>query len=173
VSLGSRIPERHPTPNFEQGRNGEEPLLIVLHTTVGTWSGTIDWFGREESRVSSHYLVGLDGRIAQFVDEADAARHAGKVRDPSAELVVELGGNPNLYSIGIEFEDGGRPHDAERPAAQYASGAYLVAAAGTRWKIPLDRRHVIGHREITTAKECPGNLDVERVVAEAAELQRL
>jgi N-acetyl-anhydromuramyl-L-alanine amidase AmpD len=168
-----RIIERHPTPNLDAGREGLSPLLIVLHTTVGTWSGTIDWFGREESRVCSHYLVGLDGRIAQFVDEADTARHAGNVLDPSAELVIELGGNPNLYSIGIEFEDGGRPHDAQRPAAQYASGAYLVASAAARWDIPIDRRHVIGHREITIAKECPGNLDVGRVIADAAVLQRL
>ncbi|MDQ2675318.1 MAG: N-acetylmuramoyl-L-alanine amidase [Actinomycetota bacterium] len=147
--------------------------MVVLHTTVGTWSGTIDWFGRPESRVSSHYLVGLDGRIAQFVDEADTARHAGKIREPSAELVIQRGGNPNAYSIGIEFEDGGHPHDVARPAAQYASGAHVVAAAAARWSIPIDRRHVVGHREITVAKECPGNLDVDRVVADAAELQRL
>ena len=173
MGSGRRIPERHPTPNFERGRQGELPRLIVLHTTVGSWSGTIDWFGRKESRVSSHYLVGLDGRVAQFVDEQDTARHAGKVLDPSCELVIERGGNPNLYSVGVEFEDGGSPHDADRPAAQYASGAYLVAGVASRWGIPLDRRHVIGHREITTAKECPGNLDVDRVVADAAATQRL
>jgi N-acetyl-anhydromuramyl-L-alanine amidase AmpD len=173
VSSGSRIPERHATPNFDRGREGDDPVLIVIHTNVGTWPGTIDWFGREESRVSSHYLVALDGRIAQFVDEADTAHHAGNVLDPTAELVIERGGNPNRYSIGIEFEDGGRPFDADRPAAQYASGAYLVASAAARWGIPLDRRHVIGHREITTAKECPGNLDIDRVVADAADLQRL
>ncbi len=161
------ISERHRTSNFESGRDGEEPRLIVLHTNVGTWAGTIDWFGRPESRVSAHYLVALDGRIAQFVAEEDTARHAGKVQDPTSRLVIERGGNPNLYSIGIEFEDGGRPHDAVRPAAQYDSGAYLVARAAERWGIPLDRRHVIGHREITTAKECPGNLDVDRVLADA------
>lgn len=148
-------------------------MLIVLHTTVGTWSGAIDWFGRSESRVSAHYLVGLDGRIAQFVDEGDTARHAGRVRDPSAALVVERGGDPNLYSIGIEFEDGGRPRDVERPPAQYDAGAYLVASVAARWGIPIDGRHVIGHREITTAKDCPGNLDVERVIADAAGAQRL
>ena len=170
---GSRIPERHPTPNFERGRGGREPILIVLHTTVGTWSGAIDWFGRPESRVSAHYLVALDGRVAQFVEEADTARHAGNVMDPTSALVAELGGNPNLYSIGIEFEDGGRPQGAVRPSAQYDSGAYLVASAASRWGIPIDARHVIGHREITTAKECPGNLDVRRVIADAARLQRL
>jgi N-acetylmuramoyl-L-alanine amidase len=173
VPQSAPIAERHPTPNFERGRNGQTPALIVLHTTVGTWSGTIDWFGRKESRVSSHYLVGLDGRVAQFVEEADTARHAGKVHEPSSEEVIERGGNPNRYSIGIEFEDGGRPHDIPRPSAQYRSGAHLVASMAARWKIPIDRRHVVGHREITTAKECPGNLDVDRVVADAIELQRL
>ena len=173
MSLTGRIPERHPTPNFEPDRGGEAPRLIVLHTTVGTWAGTIDWFSRAESRVSAHYLVGLDGRVAQFVDEECAARHAGRVLEPTSKLVVERGGNPNLYAIGIEFEDGGRPFDAVRPPEQYEAGAQLVAAAASRWGIPLDRDHVIGHSEITTAKECPGNLDVGRVIAEAIELQRL
>jgi N-acetylmuramoyl-L-alanine amidase len=172
VTAPGRIPERHFTPNFEAGRGGETPSLIVLHTTVGTWSGTIDWFARPESRVSAHYLVALDGRIAQFVEEGDVARHAGRVREPTSALVIERGGNPNLYSIGIEFEDGGKPFVVERPPAQYDSGAYLVARAASRWHIPLDRRHVVGHREITTAKECPGNLDISRVLAGAVEAQR-
>ena len=35
------------------------------------------------SGVSAHYLVGLDGRVAQFVDEADTARHAGASPSPT------------------------------------------------------------------------------------------
>jgi N-acetyl-anhydromuramyl-L-alanine amidase AmpD len=173
VHPGGRIPERHVTPNFIDGREGETPVLIVLHTTVGTWAGTIDWFGRAESAVSAHYLVGLDGRVAQFVGEDSAAKHAGKLVEPTSRLVAKRRGNPNLYSIGIEFEDAGRPFDVQRPPEQYASGAALVAGAASRWGIPIDREHVIGHREITSAKECPGNLDVDRVVAEACALQRL
>ena len=33
--------------------------------------------------------------------------------------------------------------------------------------IPLDREHVVGHRELTTKKTCPGNLDIERLLTEA------
>lgn len=159
--------EHHPTPNYVQGREGEAPRAIVLHTTVGTWEGALDWFARPDSGVSAHYVVGLYGRVAQLVDEGDTARHAGRVLDATARLVRESDVNPNLFTIGIEFEDGGRPFDVERPAAQYAAGARLVAAACARWGIPLDRDHVIGHREIYAAKECPGNLETDRVVSEA------
>ncbi len=144
----------------------------MLHTTDGTWAGTIDWFGRPESKVSSHYLIALDGRIAQFVEEEDTARHAGRVLGPTGRLVAGSEPNPNAVSIGIEFEDGGDPLAVQRPAAQLKTGAWLIASICERWAIPIDRDHVIGHREIYSAKECPGNLDVDGLV-EAARAQRL
>ncbi len=118
--------------------------------------------------MSPHYLVGLDGRIAGLVDERDTARHAGRVLRPTTPLVAAAGPNPNLITVGIEFEDAGKPLDVRRPAAQYASGARLIAAVAERWDIPLDRDHVVGHREVFAAKECPGNLDVGRLIREAA-----
>ena len=57
-----------------------------------------------------------------------------------------------------------------RPAAQYETGAALIAEVASRWRIPLDRDHVIGHREVFAAKDCPGNLDLERLIARAREL---
>ena len=159
--------ELHPTPNYSAGRGDARPRAIVVHTTAGTWAGALDWFARAESGVSAHYLVGIDGRVAQLVDEADTARHAGRVLRSTAAIAGELGDDPNPLTIGIEFEDGGRPLDARRPSAQYAAGALLVAAACGRWSIPCDREHVIGHRELYAAKDCPGNLDLERLVSEA------
>ena len=155
--------ERRPTPHYEPGRAGARPRGIVLHTNVGSFNSTVSWFARAESGVSAHYLVGLDGRVAQFVDERDTARHAGRVADPTTPLFT--GGDPNRYTIGIEFEDGGDPLAVDRPEAQYRAGARLVRRVARRWSIPLDRDHVVGHRELYARKECPGNLDVERVVA--------
>jgi N-acetylmuramoyl-L-alanine amidase len=129
---------------------------------VGSFSSTVHWFADPASRVSSHYLVGLDGRVIQFVDERDTARHAGRVKDPTARLVGA--DNPNLYTVGIEFEDGGEPHTVERPNEQYGAGAELLRAIAERWSIELDREHVVGHREIYAAKTCPGNLDIERLI---------
>jgi peptidoglycan/xylan/chitin deacetylase (PgdA/CDA1 family) len=158
-------PERLTTPHFIARREGNRVRAIVVHTNVGTFTSTASWFTHPESGVSAHYLVGLDGRVAQFVDEADAARHAGRVRDPTVGL---FGGvNPNLVTVGVEFEDGGDPEGVARPDAQYRSGARLIREIAERWGIPLDREHVIGHREIFSAKSCPGNLDVERLIREA------
>ena len=159
--------EHHLTPNSVPGREGHTPLAVVVHTTVGSWGGTLDWFSRSESGASAHYLVGLDGRAAQLVDEVDTARHAGRTLDPVARLARESDVNPNLFTIGIEFEDGGQPFDVVRPIAQYDAGAQLIAGICDRWAIPIDRDHVIGHREVFAAKECPGNLDIDRLVAEA------
>jgi N-acetylmuramoyl-L-alanine amidase len=159
--------QRRPTPNFTRGREGHEPRGIVVHTTDGSYEAAASWFANPESGVSSHYLVGLDGRVAQFVEEEDAAHHAGRVREPTAALLSAE--NPNLYTIGIEFEDEGDPAGVERTDEQYAAGARLIADIARRWRIPLDREHVIGHREVFAAKSCPGNLDLDRLIAEAWE----
>lgn len=157
--------ERLSSPHFVPGRSGERPRGIVLHTNVGSFDSTVHWFMNADSNVSAHYLVGRDGRVAQFVNEADTARHAGNVVRPTAKLVSSR--NPNLYTIGIEFVDDGDPFGADRTNEQYTRGAELIRRMADRWAIPLDREHVIGHREIRADKGCPGNLDIERLVREA------
>jgi N-acetyl-anhydromuramyl-L-alanine amidase AmpD len=86
------------------------------------------------------------------------------VRHPIVELPK---GNPNLYTIGIEFEDGRDPEGVARTDEQYAAGARLLSGIAERWRIPLDRAHVLAHRELFAPKRCPGNLDVERLVRDA------
>jgi glycosyltransferase involved in cell wall biosynthesis len=157
--------ERHPTPHQDTGRDGHRPRGIVVHTTVGSFESAAGWFADPGSEVSAHYLVGLDGRIAQFVDESDTAFHAGRVRNATSPLAE--GGNPNLHTIGIEFEDGGDPLGVARGRPQYDAGARLLAGISARWGIPLHRHHVAGHRELFDAKECPGNLDLDRLIREA------
>jgi glycosyltransferase involved in cell wall biosynthesis len=141
------------------------PCAVVVHTTDGTFGAAASWFEQERSGVSAHYLVGLDGRVAQFVAESDTAKHAGRILRPRAAIAAAASGEGvNRFTIGIEFEDGGDPLGVERPAAQYEAGAGLLADIASRWKIPLDRDHVVGHRELFAGKECPGNLDIERLI---------
>jgi glycosyltransferase involved in cell wall biosynthesis len=151
---------------MERGRGGDRPRAIVLHTTAGSFAGTDTWFADPDSNVSAHFVVALDGRVAQFVDERDTARHAGRVRAPTASLAVGEQ-DVNRFTIGIEFEDGGDPAGVTRPDAQYEAGGWLIADLATRWGIPLDRDHVMAHREVFAAKSCPGNLDLERLLTEA------
>lgn len=162
--------DRFPTPNVVRGRAGRRPEAVVVHTTVGTFDSAVGWFALPVSGVSAHYLIGLDGRVGVFVEEEDTARHAGRVHLPTATFVHE-GLDPNTVTIGIEFVDDGDPHGIVRPAVQYASGAELLWVISLRWKIPLDREHVVGHREIFAAKTCPGNLDIDRLLREAMVLE--
>jgi hypothetical protein len=160
-----RVP-RAPTPNFERARRGRSPRAVIVHTTDGTFEGTRSWFEDPTSGVSAHYLVGLDGRVLQFVDEADTAFHAGTEPVPG---IPALGSEPpDLCTIGIEFADDGRPHDVERPDAQYEAGAQLLAGVARRWSIPLDDCHVIPHRRLNPRKTCPANLDVGHLIDLAA-----
>lgn len=140
---------------------------IVIHTTVGNYEGTLNWFKNNPNKVSAHYVIREDGgEITQMVSEDKAAHHAGIVKDPTTP--VYRGDNPNFYTIGIENADGGNPHSHNRES-QYKTLAELVRTICKRHNINIDRQHICGHREIRSSKTCPGNIDVDRVVALANE----
>lgn len=154
--------------NYRQGRNGGRILAIVDHIMEGSMAGTLEWFGAARDNPSSaHYGVGKDGTIVQYVKDEDTAWHSGKVVRPTSELYAEIGGNPNDWTIGIEHE--GWSHEPATPA-QIEASAELHALLSRRHGIPLDRRHVILHREIRADKTCPGQLPVEEIIAGAAAL---
>lgn len=156
------------TSHWTPGRMGHVPRAIVVHTTAGTAASALHWFAAEESGVSAHYLVDLNGSVTALVDEGDTARHAGRVRNPTWTGLTDAT-DPNLFTIGIEFEDGGDPEDPERTPEQYDAGAALIASVALRWGIPIDDDHVIGHRMINGSKSCPGALAIGRLIAGATE----
>ena len=150
--------------NFHKGRHGLEPRAIVIHIIVGSLESAGVTFRDARSSVSAHYGVGKSGRVHQFVEEADTAFHAGTVVRPTWRL-IDPQVNPNLYTVGIEHE--GQPQDLW-PDEQYGASAALVREIARRWRIPLDRDHVIMHREIRASKTCPGTVEMDRLISEAA-----
>jgi len=156
-------------PNFRKGRAGHTPEAIVIHIVVGSLRSCDNTFLNPslDVRRSAHYGVGRDGRVHQYVADEDTAFHAG-IRDREVAPIVKERPtlNPNLFTIGIEHE--GFPGDPW-PDAQFAASAALVADVARRWGIPVDRRHVILHREIRASKTCPGSwVDIDQLVARAA-----
>lgn len=142
---------RKPTKNYYIGRNNQKPEAIVIHIMDGTLEGTDAWFNDPNSRVSAHYGIGKTGVVHQYVDEENAAWHAGVVYNPS--WIFLRSSNPNFYTIGIEHEGG--PKDTWTDETLNAS-AKLVKEITTRYSIPLDREHVIGHYQINGKKpNCP------------------
>ncbi|HYG18191.1 MAG TPA: peptidoglycan recognition family protein [Ohtaekwangia sp.] len=154
------------SPNFNRGRKGYKPEAVVIHIMEGTLSGTDSWFANPQSKVSAHYGVGQSGAIHRYVREADTAWHAGRVSTPTWPLIRKLDAavylNPNYYTIGIEHEG----HvNSDWSDAMYKSSSELIRDITTRWQIPLDREHVIGHHEIYGIKTCPGyKVDMNRLI---------
>lgn len=141
------------TGNYIKGRPaGFRPEAIVIHIMAGSLRGTDVFFNNPAAKVSAHYGVGKAGEIHQYVDESDTAFHAGIVVRPTWKL-IKPNVNPNYYSIGIEHE--GQADDAW-PPEQFDSSLKLAGEIARRWSIPIDRDHIICHREIRATKTCPG-----------------
>lgn len=141
------------SPNHQKGRGGETPKIVVLHVMAGTLAGTDAWFQNPKSLVSSHYGIGLDGTVHQYVAETDTAWANGRALNPTSAIVKAKGGNPNAYSISIEHEG----NDLSKgTTAQWDASRAIIDEICERWKIPKDREHVIGHYEIFSGKpNCP------------------
>jgi N-acetylmuramoyl-L-alanine amidase len=154
--------------NFQAGRGGKAPDVIVIHIMAGTELGTDAWFQNPAAQVSAHYGIAKTGAIHQYVQENDTAYHAGlhgaDFAKASAQVVKDRPGvNPNQYSIGIEHE--GQPGDVWPEAMVEASRALIKKCAAT-WGIPLDRYHIVGHHEIYPGHNCPGPaVDMDAYVA--------
>jgi len=140
------------SPNYWVGRGTYKPEAVVIHITDGSKNSVINTFKNPSSNVSAHYLVTLGGSIIQLVKEEDTAWHVGRITRASWPL-LRIGINPNLYTIGIEFEG----FNGQRPTfLQAVIGAWLISRVCANWGIPIDTSHVIPHNWIRADKECPG-----------------
>ena len=106
--------------------------------------------------------------IHQYVKDEDTAYHAGVVAKPTWKL-LKPGVNPNLYTLSIEHEGTATSKWGE---SMYALSARLIRTLCDRWRIPVTREYVIGHREIDAVSRagCPGLCDLAYLVKLAAAL---
>ncbi|MBI4617360.1 MAG: N-acetylmuramoyl-L-alanine amidase [Planctomycetes bacterium] len=141
------VPSQHFTP-----AEGRPVRYIVIHTIEGSYEGCLRWFQNPKSKVSAHFVVSFDGRIAQTVREEDVAWHAG----------VRL---YNDEGIGIEHE--GYAAKDGWTAREYEASARLARYLCRRYGIPVDRTHLLAHSEIAPGrKEDPGpHFDWDRYLA--------
>ncbi|MCF0092414.1 N-acetylmuramoyl-L-alanine amidase [Micromonospora sp. MH99] len=120
-------------------RPGSHPVdRVVIHLAQGSYAGTVSWFQNPAAQASAHYTVrSSDGAVTQSVREKDIAWHAGNW-------------TYNTQSIGIEHE-GYVDNPAWFTDAMYRGSAALTRSLTTRYGIPRDRAHIIGHVEVPGA----------------------
>lgn len=164
--MSFQIIEKLTPVNFRKGRRATADV-IAIHVIEGTLSSARSWFRNRDAEVSSHYGIGDGGEIERWVREEDEAWANGRVYNATAAIVKERPGvNPNAYTISIEHEGDGTKDLT--PKQRDASVWLIRDIVRRRPQIRIDRRHIIGHREIYARKACPGKIDVDRLVREAA-----
>ena len=107
---------------------------IVIHDTEGGWNASVATLQNDANK-SVHYIVDADGaRVGQFRPETDTTWHAGNFFYNETSIGIEHVGtaaNPAGYSTGL-----------------YETSRRLVTNIRTRWTVPLDRTHIIGHYQV-------------------------
>lgn len=112
---------------------------IVIHDTEGGWDGSVATLQNDAGK-SVHYIVDADGsRVGQFVPETYTAWHAGNYYYNETSVGIEHVGYaaaPTGYSDGL-----------------YKESVKLVKSIRTRWSVPLDRTHIVGHYQIPNGND--------------------
>jgi N-acetylmuramoyl-L-alanine amidase len=151
-----------PSPNWIERTDGVD--VIVLHATVlDSLEEVVLHFTRESPGVSAHYTIDRDGTVAQHVDEANAAFHAGESEMPDGRRSV------NDFSIGVELVN---RNDGVDPYAEAQIEALNRLISGICSRHPI--RHIVSHAEIARPlgrKSDPNGLDFSRVLSPPAKIQ--
>lgn len=150
----------HPN-NYDVGRKGSQIKYVVLHWIVGTLESADATFQKSDRFASATYGIG-DSEIHQYVNESDTSYANGNLISNRESITIEHEG-------GWELPDGTRL----KPTPQtHETSAGLVADICKRYRIPIDRNHIKGHREISST-QCPGTLDIDQIITRAKELSAI
>jgi N-acetyl-anhydromuramyl-L-alanine amidase AmpD len=172
-------------PNYgTRVRNSKKytPIVIVNHISMGTLASMDAWFHNPVAEASSHFGVGRNGTIHQYVRLEYAAWTQGLTADAipraTAPIVRKMGVNPNLYCVSIEHEgydsEGG---DGTLTEIQFWTSCwlhkYIQSEVERIWghHIQFGPQYVIGHYQIDPVRKpfCPGrNFPWARLYAELA-----
>eukprot|EP00002_Diphylleia_rotans_P025941 TRINITY_DN514_c0_g3_i1.p2 TRINITY_DN514_c0_g3~~TRINITY_DN514_c0_g3_i1.p2 ORF type:complete len:250 (+),score=43.90 TRINITY_DN514_c0_g3_i1:46-795(+) len=139
--------------NYKPANRGAPGTIkyVVIHTTQGSYSGSVSWFQNAAAGVSAHYTINNhncgkyasynrnqpDGQITQSVSDINIAYHVASA---------------NTYSIGIEHAAYLDPANSYRVVGSfstpmYDSSARLTAYVCYAYGIAINRNNIIGHNE--------------------------
>ncbi|MDR6783620.1 N-acetylmuramoyl-L-alanine amidase [Pedobacter africanus] len=130
-----------------------KPNFVILHHTAqDSAAQTLKTFTLARTQVSSHYVVGRDGKVYQMVNDYLRANHAGASKWGNE---TDL----NSSSVGIEIDNNGKEPFTE---PQIKSLITVLGALKKRYNIPA--ANFIGHADIAPGrKNDPKNFPWKRL----------
>ncbi|MFF3287487.1 N-acetylmuramoyl-L-alanine amidase [Streptomyces sp. NPDC003023] len=120
----------------DRPNQGVDIRQIVIHDTEGGYDGSLAALTNPDVPGSAHYLIrASDGLVTQMIENKHLAWHAGNWTH-------------NMHAIGVEHEGYAIKEGKWYTEPQYQSSADLVKFLATKYNVPLDRDHIIGHDEV-------------------------
>jgi len=109
---------------------------IIVHDTEGSYGSAISTFQNPGSFVSANYVIrSSDGVVTEMVRPNNVSWGAG-------DWYV------NMHAINIENEGFAAQGATWYTRPEYQSCAALVRYLAARYRIPLDRQHILGHEDV-------------------------
>ncbi|UDL16407.1 endolysin [Microbacterium phage Zooman] len=142
--------------NSSPRRAGDKVQYFVIHhaaTTSSVESLRQRFMTANDRKVSPNWLIGSDGSVSEIV--------------PPDNFRAWTSGQFDYNAVTVETQNTSLDPSWGISEASHIAIAKLVAWASKRYNFPIDRTHVIGHRETPGAATiCPGpSMDLNRIVA--------
>lgn len=138
-----------PGSNYQTGRSAKIDQ-ITFHHIVGDAQSAISRFQDRNQQVSSTYIISSNGTIYQCIDEKDTPYTDANFVSNSRAITIEHAGGTN----SVPYTE-----------AMYQASIMLCAWIRSRYNITRFMRH----KQVSiTPTDCPGRLNVERIVNESA-----
>ena len=120
-------------PTYWAGQR-RTPIAAVLHIMQGYGETARSWANNGHFGASWDFTIYRTGHILQHLEIEDGGYQAGVVNDPT--WLLYQGGNPNLYTIGIEHEGfSGEPFTELQAASSRMLCMWLAQYFGWAWDI--------------------------------------
>ena len=141
--------------NSDQNRLDIDTVVIHHNGGLSDEGARSTWYVSTGHGTSAHYQVTPD-KIWGCVGEESVAYHAGNYE-------------VNQRSIGIEHLNNRGEPDWTIAEETYRNSARLIADICNRYNLPINRETIHPHQEFT-ATDCPGGIDIDRLIQMVLEL---
>ncbi len=116
-------------------------LVIIHHTAQDSLQETIRTFSLKKTQVSSHYVIGKNGKVIQMLNDYLRAWHAGAGSWGKSTDI-------NSTSIGIELDNNG-----EEPFSDAQINSLLLVLAKLKKDYNIPTQNFIGHSDIAPTRK--------------------
>jgi len=172
VTFSALASQTHDTSQKSSRQGTKIDMIICHHAATTNAKQVLDLELTGARQVSSNYIITNTGEIWGVVPEEDRAWTSGASKSQNP---TDNGKGAAFDRRAITFECADESNGGSWPisAASQEAIVKLLVDLHQRYGIPLDRDHVVGHRELYTrwgasyATACPGGMDLDDLVKRA------